>query len=254
MSVKELDSFVKKFYQLRSYGYSAHLDLETHSGKAWVGLRVQLGHLPPGYLHHPLCPPYPQPHYRKPDSPSCQRRRDRRAAAHKSEAEEASKKEYAEEVDPTVIVEKAVHEDNFIDETRHQASESDQNDETLVGAAEEAYVKDMKVSDEVCPDEQYDEVDDSESESQKVQIREVFSFKSDIPEDDIKKQLDEVLKKTNVTSVKIIMKDQLRPESAEHLYTLELKIDKENKKNASFSWPQMSSSQKENFQNLKRIF
>ena len=181
MSVYELDSFVKKFYQLWSAGYSAHLDLESHSGKAWVGMRVQLGH--------------------------------------------------AEEADPTVIVKKAVREDNFVDFTRNQESESDQNDQTLVGAAEEASVKDMKVSDEVCPDEQYDEVDDSESESQKVQIREVFSFKSDIPEDDIKKQLDEVLKKTNVTSVKKIMKDQLRPESAEHLYTLELKVDKENKKN-----------------------
>ena len=218
MSVKELDSFVKKFYQLWSAGYSAHLDLESHSGKAWVGLRVQLGHAPPGHLHHPLRPAYPQPHYRKPDSPSRQRRRDRRAAARKSDAEESSKKENAEEVDPIVIVEKAVHEDNFVDLTRNQERESDQNDETLVGAAEEAYVKDMKVSDEVCPDEQYDEVDDSESK------REIFSFKSDFPEYDIEKQLDEVLQNTKVTSTKIILKDQLRPESADHLYTLELKI------------------------------
>ena len=97
MSVKELDSFVKKFYQLWSAGYSAHLDLESHSGKAWVGLRVQLGHAPPGHLQHPLHPPYPQPHYRKPDSPSRQRRRDKRAAARKSDAEESSKKENAEE-------------------------------------------------------------------------------------------------------------------------------------------------------------
>ena len=106
MSVNEIDSFVKKFYQLWNAGFSAHLDLESHSGKAWVGLRVQLGDAPPGHLHHPLRPTYPQPLYRKPDSPSRQRRRDRRAAARQSEAEEASKKEHAEVIDPTVIVEK----------------------------------------------------------------------------------------------------------------------------------------------------
>ena len=51
--------------------------------------------------------------------------------------------------------------------------------------------------------------DNSESESQKIQSREIFSFKSDFPEDDIEKQLDEVLKNTNVTSIKILLKDQL---------------------------------------------
>ena len=78
-----------------------------------------------------------------------------------------------------------------------------------------------------------------ESESQKIQSREIFSFKSDFPEDDIENHLDEVFKNTNVTSRKIILKDQLRPENTEHLFTLELKIEKENENNASFSWPQM---------------
>ena len=40
MSVSEIDSFVKKFKNLWKAGYSAHLDLDTHSGQAWVGLRV----------------------------------------------------------------------------------------------------------------------------------------------------------------------------------------------------------------------
>ena len=53
MFVTELDSFVSKFQQLWSAGYSAHLDLDSHAGEAWVGLRVWLGHAPPGHLHHP---------------------------------------------------------------------------------------------------------------------------------------------------------------------------------------------------------
>ena len=45
MEVKEieLNSFVTKFKQLWKGGFNAHLDLETCDGKAWIGLRVQLG-------------------------------------------------------------------------------------------------------------------------------------------------------------------------------------------------------------------
>ena len=55
MYVTELDSFVKKFYQLWNNGLTAHLDLDTHAGNAWVGLRVQLGHVPsPPHQVHPF--------------------------------------------------------------------------------------------------------------------------------------------------------------------------------------------------------
>jgi hypothetical protein len=93
-----------------------------------------------------------------------------------------------------------------------------------------------------------------ESESQKNQSKEIFSFKSDFAEEDIEYCLDEIFKDTNVTSKQIILKDQLRPRSADYLYTLELKMDKENIHKSNFSWPKMSSSQKEVSQNLKRIF
>ena len=53
--IKELDSFIQKFHQLWSPGVSAHLDLDTHAGEAWVGLRVQLGH-GPAHLNHNLLP------------------------------------------------------------------------------------------------------------------------------------------------------------------------------------------------------
>jgi hypothetical protein len=96
MFLTELNSFVSKFQQLRSTGYSAHLDLDSHAGEAWVGLHVR--HAPPGHLHHHLCQHHPQQTFKKYDSPSCQRPRDRCAAAHKiGEAEEASMKEKAEE-------------------------------------------------------------------------------------------------------------------------------------------------------------
>ena len=45
MSRSELDNFVYKFHQLRSRGFTAHLDLDTHARKAWVGLRVMLGNV-----------------------------------------------------------------------------------------------------------------------------------------------------------------------------------------------------------------
>jgi hypothetical protein len=83
MVITELDTFLQKFSQLWHAGHRAHLDLETHAGRAWVGLCVQLGHAP-GYLHQqpPPPPPFPQFHKKK-ESPSCQRRRTRRAAARK---------------------------------------------------------------------------------------------------------------------------------------------------------------------------
>ena len=42
----ELNSFLSKFHQLKQAGQTAHLDLDTHAGKAWVGLRVMLPEIP----------------------------------------------------------------------------------------------------------------------------------------------------------------------------------------------------------------
>ena len=81
--------------------------------------------------------------------------------------------------------------------------------------------------------------------------KEMLSFKSDFAEDDIEKFLDEILKNTNIKTTKIIHRDQL---GAVCLYTLELKIGKGKLQKTSFTWPQISPSQMEVFQNLKRIF
>ena len=58
-----------KFKSLWYSGIDAHLDVDTHAGQAWVGLRVGLGH-----------PPHPHVQ-RKKESPSRHRRRARRAEA-----------------------------------------------------------------------------------------------------------------------------------------------------------------------------
>ena len=87
MVVTELDSFVQKFHQLWRAGLNAHLDLDTHAGNAWVGLRVQLGHVP-GPLHHQAPHTFSK---KSQDSPSRQRRRERRAAVRNAKAEKAKK-------------------------------------------------------------------------------------------------------------------------------------------------------------------
>ena len=46
MNSTELNSFLSKFHQLKQAGQTAHLDLDTHAGKAWVGLRVMLPEIP----------------------------------------------------------------------------------------------------------------------------------------------------------------------------------------------------------------
>ena len=59
-------------------GVTAHLDLDTHAGQAWVGLRAQLGQL--GQLHQ--YPPQSPTHR----SPSYYRRQESRKAAKAADA------------------------------------------------------------------------------------------------------------------------------------------------------------------------
>ena len=144
MIANELDSFVKKFYQLWNKGLTAHLDLDTHAGNAWVGLRVQLGHVagPPHQVH-----PFPKQVQRKGESPSRMRRRARRAAAHQTtsgkmtkDAENYKKAEKASEaleeaVEPVESVEIGNEEvEKALDKENVGITTSDEHDDT----AEEA--------------------------------------------------------------------------------------------------------------------
>ena len=71
---RELNRFLLKFHELRKLGVTAHLDVDTHTGQAWVGLRVMLGPI----QHQPV-----QQHR----SPSYFRRQERRRAARQSNVE-----------------------------------------------------------------------------------------------------------------------------------------------------------------------
>ena len=120
MSTLEIDTFVKKFYQLWNAGHTAHLNVDTHAGKAWVGLRVQLGHAP-GPLHHHPHPPFFQAQ-KKTDSPSRQRRRARRAAARLVNAEEAIIMKASEETAIEETADNVIIEDENVEETNNSKS------------------------------------------------------------------------------------------------------------------------------------
>ena len=155
MSVTELDTFIQKFYQLWNAGQTAHLDVDTHAGKAWVGLRVQLGQVP-GPLHHHPHPPFIQPQ-KKSVSPSRQRRRARRAAARLTAEEAANQnlvKERATENEAPV---------NNEPSDQHQTTEEvedvvdviveKETTSTLKSDEKSLYVTD--IDDEICDDEEY---------------------------------------------------------------------------------------------------
>ena len=79
MFVTQFESFVGKFQQLWQAGETAHLNLETHAGQAWVGLRVQVRDFPgpaqqDHYWHHYFAKPSQR-------SPAYHRRQEKRRAA-----------------------------------------------------------------------------------------------------------------------------------------------------------------------------
>ena len=116
MASQEIHSFVEKFHQLWKAGFSAHLDIDSHAGEAWVGLHVKLGH---GCEHHREGE-HPASFYPKEENSSRQRRRLRRAAARlvqEKKTEETTVKVVSEEAANNVEVEET-------DEKKSKANES----------------------------------------------------------------------------------------------------------------------------------
>ena len=201
MFVTELETFVQKFHQLWSAGQSAHLDLEAHAGRAWVGLRVQLGHVP-GPLHHQL---HPQPNpkvQKKKDSPSRQRRRARRAAARQASAEEVVDEGTENEKLPNEDAEEAKESEQIstsvkvvVNEAKQVSIESenvenDSNEATVQvekeNEAEQASTENIEdtgdltvteeatvveeITDELCNDAEYLETSEKQKELERVVI------------------------------------------------------------------------------------
>ena len=86
----KLHSFINTFHQLWKAGDTAHLDLNTHAGQAWISLRTPLGQYGQPHQYPPQYPPYPPqtptyhqyPHCSHTTlSPSYFRRQQRRKAA-----------------------------------------------------------------------------------------------------------------------------------------------------------------------------
>ena len=84
MYVTELQSFILKFHQLWETGVTAHLDLDTHAGQAWVALRAQLGLVPGPQFQHQLHQNVQANCHR---SPAYHRRQERRKATKVAVAE-----------------------------------------------------------------------------------------------------------------------------------------------------------------------
>ena len=165
MFVSELDTFVKKFHQLWNDGYTAHLDLDTQAGNAWVGLRVQLGQVP-GPPHHWQVHPYPQEVHRNRESPSRQRRRARRAAAKTANTNES------DAVEPAVVVEASSTE-----KKKEEVVIEKVTDDVVAenAAISKTAMKDF--SDEICSDEIY--LNNQESNARRICSLELYPEQSE---------------------------------------------------------------------------
>ena len=149
-STSEIQNFITKFHQLMKAGHTAHLDLHTQAGQAWVALRV---------LIRPFQPQHNQHFPKKSRNPAYYRRQERRKAARKAadastkpneaNAEEAivsDSMKFAEEatVPDNVRAAEAITEEAIISDNIEIAEAAIIPDN--VEAAEEATIPDKKRS------------------------------------------------------------------------------------------------------------
>ena len=62
----KLHSFINTFHQLWKAGETAHLDLNTHAGQAWIGIRTPLGYYGQTHQHNHNIPQTHHTHTQKP--------------------------------------------------------------------------------------------------------------------------------------------------------------------------------------------
>ena len=216
-----MDSFVRKFHQLWNDGYTAHLDLDTQAGNAWVGLRVNLGHVP-GPIHGHVTP---TPHHRH-VPPSRLRRRARREAARKNNAEEAANEDIGNK--DSVVIEGAEQVPNYvaIDE-KHIPKEMSDID---IDVAKKVTAN---VSDEFCHDKEFDAAKaDSETREEEIEVE----FISNYGEEDIVDSFQELFADELLPGIPdIVSRERVAPRSADHLCKIRMKMASKDKKN--FEWP-----------------
>ena len=164
MEAREVDSFVRKFYQLWNSGYTAHLDIDTCAGKAWVGLRLQLDHAPGGHQHQPA---YHQKHF----SASRQRRRERRAAAHAAHTHaEGASEESTNNEDVNIAAKEVIENvDLGIKFSKNKEVEAEEVDAEEVEAEE---VEAKEVEDKEVEAKEVEEVEAEEIATEEVEAEE----------------------------------------------------------------------------------
>lgn len=255
MFVTELETFVQKFQQLWKAGHNAHLDLESHAGVAWVGLRVQLGHAP-GPQHQQV-----HPQFSKKVSPSRQRRRTRRAAERNVNRDENT--EVAEEVTSNnanlevVEAEKATTKEAEKNESSEEpeAAEKAPNKESIDIVAEEASTDNVQC--ELCDSKfrnmrglksheghAHKTIPQLDGCSGDELSNCIYTFESNYAKEDIEYTLVEVLTEKICQELVSIVKIGSK-RSADHLCTVRLSIP------MLWEWPEMNRLQAEVIKNLK---
>ena len=200
MFVTELDTFVEKFKSLWRKGLEAHLDVDTQAGHAWVGLRVQLGHEPGPPLHdYPPCQERKQK-----QSPSRQRRRERRAVERKT-AEEAKRNEH---VNTDVVVEETTTQENVkAGEAPTVDTEQDVNKEVENSAViAEVCETNEALNDEFCSDASFKHDDKEDTIIEEILV--VLKKKSDEDKEDLENSIDYNLKILGINMLKITRKSE----------------------------------------------
>ena len=266
--MKELQSFIFKFHQLWEAGITAHLDLDTHAGQAWVGLRVQLGQAQDDPAHQRQ----PTPHR----TPAYHRRQERRKAARAASSTTLSKSNAAEEAvviskkanDATekVVIESANKNGEQWIENIENAEEVEivdivESAEQVIDVknAEKAFSCDFceksfatekglkthegKQHKASCgsPIPQMDGVNDLEYLK--------YAFKSDYGKEDIEDSLNIIQEKTKV-KVELVSRVRMSERSAEHDCIVRVgPCDLHD-----FSWPDLNQEDAVVFTNLQKLY
>ena len=253
MNSSELETFIVKFRNLWKAGLDAHLDIESHAGQAWVGLRVRLGPEPGPAQQHPPFPPHVDKKTR--DGPSRQRRRARRAAARAEQAEQGEEQAVQagqEQGDQAGQAGQTKDKDTHMkaEKAPRKAAESAMKEKpVIVEAAKVTEIvdganaceskKSTEIVDEFCPDIAYQV---GISDGKEV----TFTFLSDYGEEDILDSFPEIFPGIDAKLASRVRVERL---SADHFCTVVLHpVHAE-----TFSWPAMDPVNTEVFRSIKRI-
>ena len=222
MSITELDTFVRKFHQLWNDGFTAHLDMDTQAGNAWVGLRLNLGQVPGpihGHAHHP-----PRQHV----PPSRLRRRARREAVRHT-----FKAENAEDANEERIVAGNTEQVATTAEIQTKPCIGVKNDDNIENVAEQV-TEVVDVADEICPDIEFFAVKDNDAVADDEDIEVVFT--SNYAEEDVLDSLKELFDDNLLPTLpKLVSRERVEQRSADHLCKVKLTIPCRKKEH--FVWP-----------------